>query len=153
MNINDFGFTLPEELIAQEPCEERDHSRLMVVNREGGMIEQRLFFEIIDYLKLDVEGVEIDALNGASELLENKSIRYLQFEISKQMLEATNSKAKDMFDFLQNKGYECHVITDEGNIGEKATDSDAFYDNYIAFPYMRACTRRNRGSLSGGWRP
>ncbi len=51
MNINDFGFTLPEELIAQEPCEERDHSRLMVVNREGGMIEQRLFFEIIDYLK------------------------------------------------------------------------------------------------------
>jgi len=51
MNINDFGFTLPEELIAQEPCEERDHSRLMLVNREGGMIEQRLFFEIIDYLK------------------------------------------------------------------------------------------------------
>ncbi|MBI4745037.1 MAG: tRNA preQ1(34) S-adenosylmethionine ribosyltransferase-isomerase QueA [Deltaproteobacteria bacterium] len=51
MNINDFGFTLPEELIAQEPCEERDHSRLMVVNRDGGMIEQRLFFEIIDYLK------------------------------------------------------------------------------------------------------
>jgi len=51
MNINDFGFTLLEELIAQEPCEERDHSRLMVVNREGGMIEQRLFFEIIDYLK------------------------------------------------------------------------------------------------------
>ena len=51
MNINDFGFTLPEELIAQEPCEERDHSRLMVVHREGGMIEQRLFFEIIDYLK------------------------------------------------------------------------------------------------------
>src|SRR3990172_3961169 len=51
MNINDFGFTLPEELIAQEPCEERDHSRLMVVHREGGMIEQRLFFGIIDYLK------------------------------------------------------------------------------------------------------
>src|SRR3990172_2561542 len=51
MNINDFGFTLPEELIAQEPCEERDHSRLMVVHRERGVIEQRLFFGIIDYLK------------------------------------------------------------------------------------------------------
>ena len=51
MKVCDFDFTLPEELIAQEPCEERDHSRLMVVNREGGGIKHRLFFEIIDYLK------------------------------------------------------------------------------------------------------
>ena len=70
----------------------------------------------------------------------------MQFEISKQMLEGTNSKAKDMFDFLQNKGYECHVITDEGNIGEKATDSDAFYDNYIAFPANVTCVKEENYS-------
>lgn len=52
MNINDFVFNLPDELIAQEPSSERDRSRLMVVDRKGGEIEHRLFFEITDYLKL-----------------------------------------------------------------------------------------------------
>ena len=51
MNISDFDFNLPEELIAQEPILERDRSRLMVVDRKGGLIEHRLFFEITDYLK------------------------------------------------------------------------------------------------------
>ncbi len=51
MNIRDFDFNLPEELIAQEPSLERDRSRLMVVDRKSGLIEHRLFFEITDYLK------------------------------------------------------------------------------------------------------
>ncbi|HLB05118.1 MAG TPA: tRNA preQ1(34) S-adenosylmethionine ribosyltransferase-isomerase QueA, partial [Thermodesulfobacteriota bacterium] len=51
MNISDFDFNLPEELIAQEPILERDRSRLMVVDRKSGMIEHWLFFEITDYLK------------------------------------------------------------------------------------------------------
>ncbi|MDO8444750.1 MAG: tRNA preQ1(34) S-adenosylmethionine ribosyltransferase-isomerase QueA [Deltaproteobacteria bacterium] len=51
MNISDFDFNLPEELIAQEPSQERDRSRLMVVDRKSGLIEHRFFFEITDYLK------------------------------------------------------------------------------------------------------
>lgn len=51
MNISEFDFELPEGLIAQEPSKDRDRSRLMVVDRKSGLIEHRLFFEIIDYLK------------------------------------------------------------------------------------------------------
>lgn len=51
MNISEFDFNLPEELIAQEPSPERDRSRLMVVDRKTELIEHRLFFEITDYLK------------------------------------------------------------------------------------------------------
>lgn len=46
-----FDYNLPPELIAQDPAEPRDHSRLMVVNRRTGQIEHRHFFDIVDYLK------------------------------------------------------------------------------------------------------
>ncbi|MCK8827551.1 tRNA preQ1(34) S-adenosylmethionine ribosyltransferase-isomerase QueA [Natroniella acetigena] len=51
MKVKDFDFELPDELIAQEPMEPRDESRLMVINREQEEIEGRIFKEIIDYFE------------------------------------------------------------------------------------------------------
>lgn len=51
MKLSDFDFQLPEELIAQEPVEKRDQSRLMVVHRDSGTIEHKTFREIIEYLR------------------------------------------------------------------------------------------------------
>ncbi len=48
---SDFYYDLPEELIAQDPLEKRDDSRLMVLDKESGNIEHRHFFDITDYLK------------------------------------------------------------------------------------------------------
>ena len=53
MDINDFDYDLPEELIAQEPMSQRDECRLMVLDREKGTIEHRRFHDIIDYLGPD----------------------------------------------------------------------------------------------------
>ncbi|ERI90367.1 S-adenosylmethionine:tRNA ribosyltransferase-isomerase [Clostridiales bacterium oral taxon 876 str. F0540] len=50
MDVKDFYFDLPEELIAQHPLEKRDESRLMIVDRNTGEIENRIFKDIIDYL-------------------------------------------------------------------------------------------------------
>lgn len=50
MRLEDFDFNLPEHLIAQEPIEKRDLSRLMVLNRETGLIEHKVFKDIINYL-------------------------------------------------------------------------------------------------------
>lgn len=49
MKLSQFKFKLPEELIATDPCEVRDESRLMVVHRSTGEIEHRQFKEIINY--------------------------------------------------------------------------------------------------------
>ena len=46
----DFDYYLPEELIAQHPETERDHSRLMVLDRENNTIEHKHFYDIIDYI-------------------------------------------------------------------------------------------------------
>jgi len=50
MNVSDFNYNLPKELIAQHPLENRDESRLMVVNREKQRVEHKTFKDIIDYL-------------------------------------------------------------------------------------------------------
>ena len=51
MDINLFDFYLPEELIAQKPCEKRDHSRLLAINYGKKTYEDRNFFNIVEYLK------------------------------------------------------------------------------------------------------
>lgn len=51
MNLKDFDFDLPEELIAQEPLLERDASRLLVVDKINGDVQHKTFKDIIQYLK------------------------------------------------------------------------------------------------------
>lgn len=50
LKTSDFNYALPTDLIAQTPIEPRDHSRLLVVNREDGSLSHRKFYELIDYL-------------------------------------------------------------------------------------------------------
>ncbi|AJD91635.1 S-adenosylmethionine tRNA ribosyltransferase [Jeotgalibacillus malaysiensis] len=50
MNINDFDFELPEELIAQVPLEDRTSSRLMVLDKKTGKVEHQSFKHILNYL-------------------------------------------------------------------------------------------------------
>lgn len=51
MKLSNFNFNLPKELLAEYPVENRDESRLMVVDRKTKTIEHRLFKDIIDYFE------------------------------------------------------------------------------------------------------
>ena len=51
MKTHDFWYELPEELIAQTPLQQRDHSRLCVLDRVTGEVTHRQFFDILEYLK------------------------------------------------------------------------------------------------------
>ncbi|KLU40252.1 MAG: S-adenosylmethionine tRNA ribosyltransferase [Peptococcaceae bacterium 1109] len=51
MNVSDFDFYLPPELIAQTPLKERDASRLLVTERWGNRLEDRQFRDIVDYFQ------------------------------------------------------------------------------------------------------
>lgn len=50
MTVDEFDYYLPEELIAQTPLEQRDHSRLLVLNRNNGEINHKHFYDIVDLL-------------------------------------------------------------------------------------------------------
>lgn len=51
MKKSDFYYALPEELIAQKPVEPRTASRMMVLHRDTGRVEDRQFTDLIDYLR------------------------------------------------------------------------------------------------------
>lgn len=51
MDLKDFSFDLPEELIAQHPADIRDHSRLMVLNKDDGSVSHEHFYDIKKYLR------------------------------------------------------------------------------------------------------
>lgn len=51
MLVTDFDYDLPQELIAQHPMEPRDHSRLLVVDKNTGEIEHKHFYDLVNYLK------------------------------------------------------------------------------------------------------
>jgi S-adenosylmethionine:tRNA ribosyltransferase-isomerase len=51
MNVSDFNYELPEELIAQTPAEKRDASRLLVIHRNTGLLEHKTFHDILSYFQ------------------------------------------------------------------------------------------------------
>lgn len=51
MKRQDFYYELPEELIAQDPLEDRSSSRLLVLDKESGAVSHHVFRDIVDYLR------------------------------------------------------------------------------------------------------
>ena len=51
MKTSDFDYNLPESSIAQTPAEPRDSSRLLVLHRDTGELEHRIFRDVTDYLR------------------------------------------------------------------------------------------------------
>ncbi len=50
MNVSDFNYELPKELIAQDPLEKRSESRLMVLDKATGKVTHKHFYDIIEYI-------------------------------------------------------------------------------------------------------
>jgi len=51
MNTEDFNYDLPKNLIAQTPTEPRDHSRLLILDKNTGNLKHKYFYDIIDFFK------------------------------------------------------------------------------------------------------
>lgn len=51
MKTSEFDYVLPDRLIAQSPCEVRDQCRMLVLHKDDGKIDDRIFCEISDYLE------------------------------------------------------------------------------------------------------
>ena len=51
MNLHDFYYDLPQELIAQDPLEDRSSSRLMHMDRQSGVVDHKIFSDVIDFLE------------------------------------------------------------------------------------------------------
>ena len=91
MKTSDFYYDLPQELIAQTPMEPRDMSRLMVIDKNTGEIEHKIFKDLIDYfLKAGIDkDVNLNTFRHsfAVHLLQNgANVRAVQKMLGNQVL-------------------------------------------------------------------
>lgn len=109
MKTADFDYNLPEELIAQTPAADRDHSRLMVLDRKKGTIDHRVFHEIIDYFQagdlLVLNNTKVMPANlvGKKEAGGNK----IEVLLSKQLASADSDRPR--FECLVKPGKKLKV--------------------------------------------
>ncbi|RMG04276.1 MAG: tRNA preQ1(34) S-adenosylmethionine ribosyltransferase-isomerase QueA [Nitrospirae bacterium] len=111
MKTADFDFTLPEELIAKEPLEERDTSRLLVL-KEDGSLEDRFFRELPDLLSPgDLLIINNTRVIPARLLGRKPTGGKLDILIVKKV-------GKDIFDVLTRGRYSGRVLFPDGTEGE-----------------------------------
>ena len=70
MKLSHFNFNLPKELLAEFPAENRDESRLMVIDRKKQTIEHRMFKDLIDYF----ETIPKFSLLGCTEIKKKREL-------------------------------------------------------------------------------
>jgi len=122
MNIEQFNYILPEELIADKPKEKRDNSRLLVANRSDKNVEDKKFFEILSYLnKGDVLVVNNSKVIPGRLLGQKKSGGKVEILLNSQILEdvweviGKNLKIGDKISFTGSK-LKAEVISKENYI-------------------------------------
>ncbi len=87
----------------------------------------------INFVKIDVEGFEKQVLNGSINMLKNKQIDYISFEISKIPLQGARSESHGVFDILDSVGYSVYKFDELKNrFTGPITASDDFHTNLYA---------------------
>jgi len=81
MKLSHFNFDLPEELLAEYPAENRDESRLMVLDRAKQTIEHKTFKDLIDYFDEDDVMILNDTKVFPARLFGNKEKTGARIEV------------------------------------------------------------------------
>lgn len=116
--LSTFNFDLPESLIAQYPSKERDESRLMVVHRDTGKIEHKMFKDVLDYFEEDDSFIFNNTKVFPARLYGNKEKTGAKIEVF--LLRELNAKAK-LWDVLVDParkirvGNKLYFEDDQGN--------------------------------------
>lgn len=86
----------------------------------------------IDHLIVFVDGPRDEA---DVELVERcRAIGHVQFEVSQAMVEGMGRDGSEVFEFLSDHGYECHPISENGDLLPSVTMTREFSANFIAVP-------------------
>lgn len=101
---------------------------------------QRNRINFINYLKVDTEGSDFDVLIGASNLIKNKKIKYIQFEYM-EAYKSANATLKSLCKYLTSHGYSIFKIVPDGVVHmSKWRDEleNYIYCNFLATPQVNS---------------
>lgn len=101
MKTHDFYYELPEELIAQDPLEDRASSRLMVLDKETGRIEHKIFRQIKEYLRpgdcLVINDTKVIPARLIGEKLHERQQPAEKTDNNREVQDKNEAAAKDEF--------------------------------------------------------
>ncbi len=134
MNVKDFDFELPEELIAQDPLEKRDNSRLMVLDKETGAVTHRVFYEIAEELRPGDCLVINDTKVIPARLYGEKEDTHAQIEVL-----LLKRREKDVWETLVKPGKKAKpgtvIVFGDGKLRGEVTDIAEEGNRLIRFSY------------------
>lgn len=102
----------------------------------------------VDFIKMDVEGGELEVLRGAAKLFQGPRLPALLLEVSDLRTAAWNYKAKEILHFLQEHGYVFFSISAEGRLVPPSYSEDYLDTNLVALP-KDMCDMKREGGLIG----
>lgn len=121
-SLSDFNYNLPPELIAQAPAKPRDHSRLLVLDKESGIISHEHFFDLPEYLKAGDVLVINDSkvfparLIGQAEISGGRREVFLHHQLEKNIWEClVKGKAKPGLKIKFAGGLEASLVRDKND--------------------------------------
>lgn len=88
----------------------------------------------VDFIKLDVEGGELDVLRGATKLLDRRPRPVVLAEVQDIRTLAWGYQAKDVIEHLRAKGYKWFCLAESGAIKELDIHQNEFDGNFVALP-------------------
>ena len=91
----------------------------------------------VDFIKLDVEGGELDVIKGATNLLERRPRPVILAEVQDIRTLAWGYKAKDVINYLRDRGYTWFRISENGSTEELDIVQHEFDGNFVAVPEER----------------
>ena len=92
MDVKDFDYDLPEELIAQDPLEDRSSSRLMVLDKKTGEVSHQVFNEIVKYFfGIGTQEMTLEEI-GEYFALTRERVRQIKEKAIRRLRNSTRSK-------------------------------------------------------------
>ena len=139
MKTSDFYYNLPKELIAQTPVEPRDHSRMLVLDKNSGKLTHKHFYDVIDYLNEGDCLIANDSRVIPARIYGTKSDTgaHVEFLLLKQVsgnrwetLCKPGKKAKEGAGFLFGDGLMTGKVVEVKDDGNRIVDFDCHESFY-----------------------
>lgn len=133
--VNEFN-TGCNSLRPPEVTEQTSRARVRIRTLDNWFAEAKL--DRIDFIKLDIEGGELDALRGAERTLRLKSRPVIMCEMQDVRTGPWGYRGEAIAVYLRNRGFRWFQPTVEGNLSPLPVDGGELEGNYIAVPEERA---------------
>jgi hypothetical protein len=106
---------------------------------------EREGIECVDFIKMDVEGAEVEVLSGATRLLDRRPRPVLLCEVQDIRTAPWGYPAKAIIDFLRQHGFTWFSLSDVHALSPVASDQAEFDGNYVAIPEERTADVSGHG--------